>query len=85
MIPMKGKGHEVTALNLAVDSEPDVSRPLTTDPGVIGAVRQTFSALAFKNGWKIIEVYMKKLIYKGYQWPPYWGGYFSTQGSSSPT
>ena len=32
MIPMKGKGHEVTALNLAVDSEPDVSRPLTTDP-----------------------------------------------------
>ena len=41
---------------------------------VIGAVRQTFSALAFKNGWKIIEVYMKKLIYKGYQWPPYWGG-----------
>lgn len=56
-----------------------------SDGGVIGAVRQTFSALAFKNGWKIIEVYMKKLIYKGYQWPPYWGGYFSTQGSSSPT
>lgn len=28
-----------------------------SDGGVIGAVRQTFSALAFKNGWKIIEVY----------------------------
>lgn len=26
-------------------------------PRVIGSIRQTFAALAFKNGWKIIEVY----------------------------
>lgn len=32
MIPMKGKGHEVTAVNLAIEDEPEVARPLTTDP-----------------------------------------------------
>lgn len=29
---MKGKGHEVTAVNLALDCETDIGRPLTTDP-----------------------------------------------------
>ena len=32
MIPMKGKGHEVTAMNLAVGEDTELSRPLTTDP-----------------------------------------------------
>lgn len=32
MIPMKGKGHEVTAHNLALDDDIDIARPLTTDP-----------------------------------------------------
>ena len=32
MIPMKGKGWQVTARNLAGEVEPEVSRPLTTDP-----------------------------------------------------
>lgn len=31
MIPMKGKGHEVTARNLALEEDIDISRPLTTD------------------------------------------------------
>lgn len=32
MIPMKGKGHLVTAINLASGEDLDISRPLTTDP-----------------------------------------------------
>lgn len=32
MIPMKGKGHLVTAINLAAGEDIDISRPLTTDP-----------------------------------------------------
>lgn len=32
MIPMKGKGHEVTARNLAAGEAAELSRPLTTDP-----------------------------------------------------
>lgn len=32
MIPMKGKGHEVTARNLAMGEETELARPLTTDP-----------------------------------------------------
>lgn len=32
MIPTKGKGHLVTARNLAMDGEIELSRPLTTDP-----------------------------------------------------
>lgn len=31
MIPMKGKGHEVTAQNLALADDIDIARPLTTD------------------------------------------------------
>ena len=31
MIPMKGKGHEVTARNIALDEDNDLSRPLTKD------------------------------------------------------
>lgn len=31
MIPTKGKGHEVTARNIAMAEPDDVSRPLTTD------------------------------------------------------
>ena len=31
MIPMKGKGHEVTARNLALEDDIDIARPLTTD------------------------------------------------------
>jgi hypothetical protein len=31
MIPMKGKGHEVTAKNLALQEDIDIARPLTTD------------------------------------------------------
>ena len=33
MIPMKGKGHERTALNRALGSHTDLSFPLTTDAG----------------------------------------------------
>lgn len=29
---MKGKGHEVTARNLAMENDVDICRPLTTDP-----------------------------------------------------
>lgn len=29
---MKGKGHETTAKNLAMEDEPDVCRPITSDP-----------------------------------------------------
>lgn len=32
MIPRKGKGHEVTARNLAPEPPVELSRPLTTDP-----------------------------------------------------
>lgn len=32
MIPMEGKGHLVTAINLAAGEDIDISRPLTTDP-----------------------------------------------------
>lgn len=32
IIPMKGKGHKVTARNLARGEEPEACRPLTTDP-----------------------------------------------------
>ncbi len=32
MIPMKGKGHEVTARNRAKDEPVAISYPLTTDP-----------------------------------------------------
>ena len=32
MIPMKGKGHEVTARNLALEEDIDIARGLTTDP-----------------------------------------------------
>ena len=31
MIPMKGKGHEVTARNLILAGPIEISRPLTTD------------------------------------------------------
>ena len=31
MIPMKGKGHEVTARNLAKGGPMELARPLTTD------------------------------------------------------
>lgn len=31
MIPMKGKGHEVTARNIAKEKPIKLSRPLTTD------------------------------------------------------
>ena len=31
MIPMKGKGHEVTARNLALADDIDIARHLTTD------------------------------------------------------
>ena len=32
MLPMKGKGHEVTARNIALGDAHEESRPLTTDP-----------------------------------------------------
>lgn len=32
MLPMKGKGWEVTANNIAESEPGDLSRPLTTDP-----------------------------------------------------
>lgn len=32
IIPMKGKGHEVTARNIVGDDPMEESRPLTTDP-----------------------------------------------------
>lgn len=32
IIPMKGKGHEVTARNIALGDAHDECRPLTTDP-----------------------------------------------------
>jgi hypothetical protein len=32
MLPMKGKGWETTAKNIAKTEEEDVARPLTTDP-----------------------------------------------------
>lgn len=32
IIPMKGKGHEVTARNIAQGDAHDECRPLTTDP-----------------------------------------------------
>ena len=32
MIPLKGKGHERTALNTALKAESDLAKPLTTDP-----------------------------------------------------
>ena len=32
MIPMKGKGHEVTARNIMLEEPLEESRPLTTDP-----------------------------------------------------
>lgn len=32
MIPMKGKGHEVTARNRAKEDDIDIAFPLTTDP-----------------------------------------------------
>lgn len=32
IVPMKGKGHEVTARNIVRDDPMDESRPLTTDP-----------------------------------------------------
>ena len=32
MIPMKGKGYEVTARNIALEDPMELSRPLTTDP-----------------------------------------------------
>ena len=31
MIPMKGKGHEVTARNIALGEKSEIARPLTTD------------------------------------------------------
>ena len=31
MVPMKGKGHEVTARNIAKGEPHELSRPLTTD------------------------------------------------------
>lgn len=31
MIPLKGKGHEATARNLAKGEDIDIARPLTTD------------------------------------------------------
>ena len=32
IVPMKGKGHEVTARNIVRNDPMDESRPLTTDP-----------------------------------------------------
>ena len=32
MVPMKGKGYEVTARNIAIGDPSDLSRPLTTGP-----------------------------------------------------
>ena len=32
MIPMKGKGFEVTARNIAMGDQAELARPLTTDP-----------------------------------------------------
>ena len=31
MIPMKGKGYETTAINIALGDPAELSRPLTTD------------------------------------------------------
>ena len=33
------------------------------DGAVIGTVRQTFASLAFKNGWKIIEIWQTRKDY----------------------